>query len=410
MVIRFSARRKPIAGVRSGRGRGSAGQLRAIAVGRGRGDARRDLDGPLGIEATDLVGLLGELLIVFEVLQLTAAALPVERAASRGRRGLEGRRRHRGRRTRSRRFAPSLSLEYDRQLMETARAAFERYLTAEKRASAHTIRAYLHDLAELEAHARAVLGRAPTLDELDAGMCRSYLASLHGRNDAVTIGRKLSSLRAFFRLAVRRRLTGSSPVAALRAPKRASGCRRSWARTTSAASSTDAIRAPTRTRPRLRSTRALFEVIYGAGLRVSEACHLDLGDIETDGRGRASACARARDARIASCRSAPRPGGRSTTTCLTGRRLIGGGGAHAGRAALFVTRRGRRLGPRAVRRLLARREQMTGVRRRSRRTRSATASRPTCWARARICARSRRCSDTRACAPPSATLTSTSII
>ena len=41
------------------------------------------------------------------------------------------------------------------------------------------------------------------------------------RNDAVTIGRKLSSLRAFFRLAVRRRLVRGSPVAALRAPKRA---------------------------------------------------------------------------------------------------------------------------------------------------------------------------------------------
>src|SRR3954466_7086429 len=105
--------------------------------------------------------------------------------------------------------------------MQRALEAFRQHLTAEKRASEHTIRAYLHDVGELEAHARAALGRAPALDELDAGMCRSYLASLHGRNDAVTIGRKLSSLRAFFRLAVRRRLARSSPVAALGGPKRA---------------------------------------------------------------------------------------------------------------------------------------------------------------------------------------------
>ena len=105
--------------------------------------------------------------------------------------------------------------------MEKAIAAFEQFLTAERRASAHTVRAYLHDLGELRAFGRAALGRDPTLDELDGILCRSYLASLHGRNDAVTIGRKLSSLRAFFRFSVRRRFCRSSPVAAIRAPKRA---------------------------------------------------------------------------------------------------------------------------------------------------------------------------------------------
>src|SRR5205807_143012 len=83
-------------------------------------------------------------------------------------------------------------------------------LTSEKRASAHTLRAYLHDVEELWSFARAQKGhgaaesKAIKLDDLDVVMCRSYLASLHGRNDAVTIGRKLSSLRAFFRLAGRR--------------------------------------------------------------------------------------------------------------------------------------------------------------------------------------------------------------
>src|SRR5580698_7488950 len=105
--------------------------------------------------------------------------------------------------------------------MEKALEEFRRFLTSEKRASEHTVRAYLHDLAEIRAFATAALGHPPTLEELDVIVCRSYLASLHGRNDAVTIGRKLSSLRAFFRLAVRRRLCKSSPVAALRAPKRA---------------------------------------------------------------------------------------------------------------------------------------------------------------------------------------------
>src|SRR5665213_2105714 len=105
--------------------------------------------------------------------------------------------------------------------MEKALEEFRRFLTSEKRASEHTVRAYLHDLEEIRAFAVATLGHPPSLEELDVILCRSYLASLHGKNDAVTIGRKLSSLRAFFRLAVRRRLCKSSPVAALRAPKRA---------------------------------------------------------------------------------------------------------------------------------------------------------------------------------------------
>src|SRR5579872_1491282 len=104
--------------------------------------------------------------------------------------------------------------------MQKAIDLFRQYLVSEKRASAHTLRAYLHDVEELAAFARAGKGQGAVvaLADLDVVMCRSYLASLHGRNDAVTIGRKLSSLRAFFRLLVRRRLVAGSPVAALRGP------------------------------------------------------------------------------------------------------------------------------------------------------------------------------------------------
>ncbi|HET6281272.1 MAG TPA: site-specific integrase, partial [Polyangia bacterium] len=169
---------------------------------------------------------------------------------------------------------------------------FRQYLTSEKRASAHTIRAYLHDVEELAAFMRGQnrkdgkSDKAVALDKLDVVACRSYLASLHERNDAVTIGRKLSSLRAFFRLAVRRRLVRSSPVASLRAPKRA---RRlpsflgkedvgrlldPGAKGASSASSADN-----------HLTHALFEVMYGGGLRISEVCNLDVGDVESDGQG-----------------------------------------------------------------------------------------------------------------------------
>ena len=293
--------------------------------------------------------------------------------------------------------------------MEQALAAFRQFLTAEKRASEHTVRAYLHDLGEFREHAVATLGRAPALDELDVIMCRSYLASLHGKNDAVTIGRKLSSLRAFFRLAVRRRLCESSPVAALRAPKRAK-------RLPSFLGKEDVGRlldggpraddAGTDACGRALEL-ALFEVIYGAGLRVSEACNLDLGDVEADGSG---AIVRVRQGKGRKDRIVPigSKARRATDAYLQRRVDRLASTPAANRHALFLSARGRRLGPRAVPGCSPA-ASSPRERHASRRTRSATASRRTCWARGPICAPSRRCSATPASARRSAMRTSTSI-
>ena len=249
--------------------------------------------------------------------------------------------------------------------MEQALAAFRQFLAAEKRASEHTVRAYLHDLGEFRAHAAATLGRPPALDELDVILCRSYLASLHGKNDAVTIGRKLSSLRAFFRLAVRRRLCKSSPVAALRAPKRAkrlpSFLGKEDVGRLLAGGGRDEELADDACGRALEA--ALFEVIYGAGLRVSEACNLDLGDVEVDGAG---ALVRVRQGKGRKDRIVPLGSkARAAHAAYLERRIDrlararGQAPSQArseDRQALFLSARGRRLGPRAGRRLLARRE------------------------------------------------------
>src|SRR5450432_770723 len=168
--------------------------------------------------------------------------------------------------------------------METAIAAFRQHLTSEKRASEHTQRAYLHDVDELVAFARAKLGHAPAAAELDLMMCRAFLASLHGSNDASTIGRKLSSLRAFFKLSVRRRLVASSPVAALRAPRRAKRLPVFLGKE-DVGRLLDGRGARADVTPQaVACERAMFEMIYGAGLRVSEACNLDVDDLERDGQ------------------------------------------------------------------------------------------------------------------------------
>jgi site-specific recombinase XerD len=252
--------------------------------------------------------------------------------------------------------------------MQAAIEMFRRHLVSERRAPDNTVRAYLHDVQELAAFARVAQGSddftgdgALPLSMLDVVLCRSYLASLHGRNDAVTIGRKLSSLRTFFRLAVRRRLIATSPVAGLRAPKRA---RRlpSFLGKEEMGRLLDA-KLPDQAEAAL--ARALCEVLYGAGLRVSEACNLDLGDVEAEESG----------ARVTVRRGKGRkdrivPLGSKAWQALQAylpvrqsglgapRAPIGGG---APTPALFLGRRGRRLVPRVARRLLSRREALTGV-------------------------------------------------
>jgi integrase/recombinase XerC len=245
--------------------------------------------------------------------------------------------------------------------VEAALSAFRQYLTSEKRASEHTQRAYLHDVGELVAFATKTLGRAPELAELDIILCRSYLASLHGKNDAVTIGRKLSSLRAFFKLSVRRRLVASSPVAALRAPKRAKRLPSFLGKEDVGRLLDARVERPELSAEALACERALFEIIYGAGLRISEACNLDVDDVE-----RAGATGTVKVRRGKGRKDRVVPIGTKACAALDDylpRRaaLLAGASGRASGAPLFLSARGRRLDPRVVRRQLARREQATGT-------------------------------------------------
>ncbi|HEY2728681.1 MAG TPA: tyrosine-type recombinase/integrase [Polyangia bacterium] len=247
--------------------------------------------------------------------------------------------------------------------MEAALAAFRQYLTSEKRASEHTRRAYLHDVDELVAFARGKLRRAPTPAELDLMMCRAYLASLHGRNDAATIGRKLSSLRAFFKLSVRRRLVAGSPVAGLRAPKRAKRLPSFLGKEDVGRLLDGRAARPDATPEAVACERALFEVIYGAGLRVSEACNLDVDDVEREGAGGRVKVRQGKGRKDRVVPFGSKAGaalddyGPHRTKRLEARRA----GAGTGGAALFVSARGRRLDPRVVRRMLVRRGQATST-------------------------------------------------
>ena len=160
---------------------------------------------------------------------------------------------------------------------------FLQTLAAEKGYSAHTLRAYNHDLKEFAGYAAG--GSAPKKEEtpppvaveaIDPLTVRGYLAFLHRRNEKSTIARKLSALRSFFRHLVKQRLIEEDPTAAILTPKHSRPM-------PSYLSVDDMFRLLDQTQEDtvlgLRN-RALFETLYGAGIRVSELTGLDVFDVD----------------------------------------------------------------------------------------------------------------------------------
>jgi integrase/recombinase XerC len=245
--------------------------------------------------------------------------------------------------------------------MDPLLALFQKHLETEKRVSPHTARAYLADVAGLLRYARTEEGTTAraTMDvnKLDLLICRSYLAGLHGKNSAVTLGRKLSALRTFFRMLVRRGMLAQNPLLSLRGPKRPLKLPRFLAKD-EAARLLDPLPAEGDLNVEAARDQALFEVLYGAGLRISEACNLNVGDISLDGRG---ALVVVRQGKGRKDRLVPLGtiGWRAVQAYVTGRPALE---KEPRSEALFLTRRGRRLGPRQARRQLAGRQAQRAIR------------------------------------------------
>lgn len=152
---------------------------------------------------------------------------------------------------------------------------FVRSLIHERRVSDHTVRAYKRDIEEFISFIKEKRGRRARVSDLDTPLVRGYLASLFGRNSAPTIGRKLSSLRSFGTFLVRRGVREDNPAKLVAMPKRAESLPRFLTEEEAGA----LMEAPDPTRLLGVRDRAILELLYGAGLRVSEACRLDLEDL-----------------------------------------------------------------------------------------------------------------------------------
>ena len=151
---------------------------------------------------------------------------------------------------------------------------FAAHLEGERRASPHTRKAYLGDLAAFAAYAAEV--GAP-LAAATPMVIRGWLAREAGDAGPASLGRKLSSLRTFYRFLVREGLAAANParqVASPRKPKKLP----TVLPEEEVALLVEAPPAPAG--PLALRDRAFLELLYGAGLRVSELVGLDLGDLD----------------------------------------------------------------------------------------------------------------------------------
>jgi len=143
------------------------------------------------------------------------------------------------------------------------------------RLAPRTVDAYKRDLRDLEAW----LGGEP--DDATPDQLAAYVAQLRADGlAATTIARRVAALRSFYRHQVLLSVRPDNPAAELELPRR----RRALPKTMSPGEVERLIDAAAGTTPRALRDRALVELLYGAGLRVSEAVGLDRASIDLERR------------------------------------------------------------------------------------------------------------------------------
>lgn len=241
---------------------------------------------------------------------------------------------------------------------------FIHYLSMEKNASPHTCRCYQRDLEEFEDYLKnSGMALTPSgeieMGKVDRMAIRKYLSILHRRNKKSSIARKISTLRSFFRYLNREQIIPSNPAKSVSTPK----VEKTLPTTLTVDEAFRLMESPksysekpsqARVKNMRLRDRAILELLYSSGLRVSELVglntnhlDLDLGIVKVMGKGRKE--------RIV-------PVGTKAVDSL--RAYLDEGGLVKGEGPLFINSVGGRLTARTIGRLIKKYSKHSGIFRR----------------------------------------------
>ncbi|MFC1934293.1 tyrosine recombinase XerC [Chloroflexota bacterium] len=233
------------------------------------------------------------------------------------------------------------------------------YLEVERNASPYTVRNYTTDLLGSERikgfFAFLTERGIKSLSEVDRAILRDYLAYLMEQGLVkASIARKLSAVRSFYRYLVREEIVAVSPVQKTSSPK----LDKRLPSFLTIDEITRLLEVPDLTMPRGQRDRALLELLYASGLRVSELVKLNLEQVNLD----------TREIRVWGKGSKERlvlmgePAARALTAYLDQGRLKLLGEKRS--SALFLNRYGKRLTERSVQSILEGYASIVGIEKR----------------------------------------------
>jgi integrase/recombinase XerC len=238
--------------------------------------------------------------------------------------------------------------------------AFLQFLRLNRNASVHTVRAYESDLSQFLDHVAALAGIKRAVLEpahLDRPALRSFLAELHKRGlSRASAARKLAAVRTFLRYLRREGMIDGDAGALVPTPKRDVRMPVHL----SEDEMTRFVTAPALDDPLGRRDRAILELFYASGLRLSELAGLDVDDVNLSAQ-MVRTLGKGGKQRIV-------PFNKSTASAirayLKDRALLvgAGSGARAKADPLFVNYRGARLTARSIDRMVRRYAAASGVR------------------------------------------------
>jgi len=231
-------------------------------------------------------------------------------------------------------------------------AEFLAFLKHEKNASPHTVAAYGRDLRAVAAYLKE---RQVRWDRAGGVVLRGYLAELHEKKrKKTTIGRKLAALRSFFDYGVRTGRVAENPAKMLATPR---PDKRVPAFLTEGETA-ELLELPRTSKPLDLRDKAILELFYATGVRVSELVGIGTADLHF-GERLVRVRGKGRKERIVPF------GGKALEALEAYARARGGllGKGSGGETAFFVNYRGGRLTTRSVQRMVRKCIRRTAVRR-----------------------------------------------